>query len=59
MDFNDSPAEAAFRSDVRAAERLIVFGQSKPDPDLDPVQLAAHTMVASIILNLDETVTKE
>jgi hypothetical protein len=51
--------EAAFRADPGAAEELIAVGQSKPDPDLDPVQLAAHTMVASILLNLDEAVTKE
>jgi hypothetical protein len=51
--------EAAFRANLGAAEELISFGQSRPDPDLDPVQLAAHTMVASVILNLDEAVTKE
>ncbi|MEO2017774.1 MAG: PSD1 and planctomycete cytochrome C domain-containing protein [Fuerstiella sp.] len=51
--------EAAFLANLGAAEELISFGQSRPDPDLDPVQLAAHTMVASVILNLDEAVTKE
>jgi hypothetical protein len=48
-----------FREDPSAAEALINHGQSKPDPSLDPVELAAGAMVASVILNLDEAVTKE
>jgi len=41
-----------------AAEKLISIGESKPDPHADPSDLAAWTMVASTILNMDETVTK-
>ena len=41
-----------------AAEKLITIGESKPDPHADPSDLAAWTMVASTILNMDETVTK-
>jgi len=41
-----------------AAEKLLVIGESKPDSRLDPADLAAWTMVASTILNMDETVTK-
>ncbi len=41
-----------------AAQKLIAIGESKPDPRADPSDLAAWTMVASTILNMDETVTK-
>jgi hypothetical protein len=41
-----------------AAEKLIAIGESKPDAHLEPAELAAWTMVASTILNMDETVTK-
>jgi hypothetical protein len=34
------------------------FGESKVDEKLDPVELAAWTMVANLLLNLDEFVTK-
>ena len=30
-----------------------------PDPRLDPCELAAYTATAQLILNLDETITKE
>jgi hypothetical protein len=40
-------------------EAFISAGKSKPDAGLDAVELAAHTAVANILLNLDETVTKE
>ena len=41
-----------------AAEKLLTIGESKPDPKFEPTELAAWTMVASTILNMDETVTK-
>jgi hypothetical protein len=41
-----------------AAQKLIAIGESKPDPRVEPADLAAWTMVASTILNMDETVTK-
>jgi hypothetical protein len=50
---------ADFRRNPEAARRLIAAGDSKPDPALDPAELAAMTTVASLILNLDEAVTKE
>ena len=37
---------------------LLTFGESKADPALPPPQLAAWTMVASQLLNLDETLNK-
>jgi mono/diheme cytochrome c family protein len=41
-----------------AAEKLITIGESKPDAHFEPAELAAWTMVASTILNMDEAVTK-
>ncbi len=49
---------ATYRGDVEAAKRLIEVGESKPDPMLDPSELAAWTMVANLVLNLDEVITK-
>ncbi|MCG8585342.1 MAG: DUF1553 domain-containing protein, partial [Pirellulales bacterium] len=41
-----------------AAKQLIAVGESKPDASLDPSQLAAWTMTANLILNLDEVLNK-
>ena len=49
----------AFREDAKAAKAFVSVGNSKPNPNLDTAELAACTAVASILLNLDETVTKE
>ena len=48
--YTASPADAA---------KLIALGESKADPALPPVELAAYTAVASLLLNLDETLSKE
>jgi hypothetical protein len=50
--------QARFAKDEQAAKKVISFGESKPKPELNPTELAAYTMVANVILNLDETVTK-
>jgi hypothetical protein len=50
---------ANYRKDKQAASELLHVGESKVDDKLDQSELAAWTMVASAILNLDETVTKE
>ncbi|MBI1788056.1 MAG: DUF1553 domain-containing protein [Acidobacteria bacterium] len=42
-----------------AALKLLHQGESPRDPQLDPVELASYAGAASLILNLDETVTKE
>jgi hypothetical protein len=34
-------------------------GEKKPDPKIDPAELAAWTTVARVILNMDETITKQ
>jgi Protein of unknown function (DUF1553)/Protein of unknown function (DUF1549)/Concanavalin A-like lectin/glucanases superfamily/Planctomycete cytochrome C len=51
--------EHHYTNDYEAASDLLVQGDSRRNDSLDPVQLAAYTGVASLILNLDETVTKE
>lgn len=48
----------AFKGDRGAAERFVSVGESARAGSLDVSDLAAWTMVASAILNLDETVTK-
>jgi hypothetical protein len=50
---------ARFKADPDAAGELTSAGESKADPSLDAVELAAYTMTASLFLNLDETITKE
>ncbi len=48
-----------FHADPTSAARLIRHGDSKIDTTVDAVELAAYLATASVILNLDETVTKE
>jgi len=47
-----------YRKQPAEAAKLIAIGASKP-AGVDATELAAWTMVASTILNLDETITKE
>jgi hypothetical protein len=49
---------AHYRADAGAARRLLAVGESPADATLDPAELAAWATVASVILNLDETVVK-
>jgi hypothetical protein len=49
---------AHYQQDLAAAKKLIAQGQSKPRPELAPAELAAYTLVANTILNLDETLTR-
>jgi hypothetical protein len=48
-----------FASRPDAVAKLLVQGESKPDPALAPAELAAYASVASLMLNLDEAVTKQ
>jgi hypothetical protein len=48
--FNERPVEA---------EAFLAVGESSSPKELDHVKLAAWTTVAQVILNLDETITKE
>lgn len=47
-----------YDSDKAAAATLIAYGESKADAALDPAELAAYTLVANLLLNLDEVVVK-
>ena len=47
-----------YRAGEAAAKKLISHGESKPKADLPPGELAAYTLVANMILNLDETLTR-
>ena len=51
------PAEDLHRHP--SARLLLGEGESSFDSKCDPVELAAYTAVAGVLLNLDETVTKE
>jgi hypothetical protein len=48
-----------YRRDKAAALKLLGVGESPHDQKLDVSELATWTTVASMILNLDETITKE
>ncbi len=50
---------AEYKHHPESASKLLHVGDSKADPKLNPAELAAWTTVASTILNLDETLTKE
>jgi hypothetical protein len=47
-----------YAADEAAARALVSTGESKPDASLPVAELAACTMVANMILNLDETLTR-
>jgi hypothetical protein len=49
---------AVYRRDGPAALKLLAVGEAKRNEKLDPAELAAWAMMASMILNLDETLTK-
>jgi hypothetical protein len=49
---------ATYRADQQSALKLLGVGEAQRNDRLDAAELAAWTMVASAILNLDETVTK-
>ena len=48
-----------YRAYREAALKFVSQGEKPRNPKLDVSELAAYTAVASLILNLDETVTKE
>jgi hypothetical protein len=53
-----SQCRERYAKNTAAAQQLIQTGESKPDPSLDPVELAALTIVGNAILNLDEVLNK-
>ena len=49
---------AHFAADPEAARKAVAVGESPVPTDLAPTELAAYAMVANLLLNLDEAVTK-
>ena len=47
-----------YRADEPAAKKAIAHGESKARTDLPPADLAAYTLLANMILNLDETLNR-
>jgi Protein of unknown function (DUF1553) len=54
----ESELQRQFVGNEEGAKALLAVGESKVDPTLPAPQLAALTMVASQLLNLDETLNK-
>ncbi len=47
-----------YEQDPAAARQIIAVGVSQHDPSIEANELAAWTLIASTLLNLDETITK-
>jgi hypothetical protein len=52
-------AETNYRNDSKSAEELLNYGESPKRPGLDAHDLAAYTTLASLMMNMDATITKE
>ena len=50
---------AKYRADADSAKSLLAQGEFKPDAKLDVAELAAYTVTANVLLNLDEVITRE
>jgi hypothetical protein len=51
--------ESTYRRDPAAAKQFLKQGESPVRPNLDASELATYTGLASLLLNLDETITKQ
>ncbi len=49
---------AKYAANPEAAKQVISYGESKPKSEVNPSELAAYSMVANVLLNMDETLTK-
>ena len=49
---------AEFKAKPDEAKKLISYGESKPDAKADATELAAWTMLANQVMNLDEVLNK-
>jgi hypothetical protein len=49
---------ALYQNDPKAAEKAILVGESTPKKVAAPAETAAWTLIANLVLNLDETVTR-
>jgi hypothetical protein len=50
--------KARYDADIEAAKKVISLGESPTPSDVPAPELAAYTIVANLLLNLDEVVTK-
>lgn len=50
---------AEYKNQPESAKKLIAVGASKVPEGVDHVELAANTVLANVLLNLDEVITKE
>jgi hypothetical protein len=50
--------QTRFRSSVKDAEKYLSQGESPRNTTFDAVDLAAHTAVASVLINMDEAISK-
>ena len=48
-----------YETDIESARELIAFGESVASPEFSSEELAAFTIVANLILNLDEVINRE
>jgi hypothetical protein len=48
-----------FKADPAAVKALLAVGESKRNETLDPIEHATYAVLCSLILNLDETLTKQ
>ena len=48
-----------FKKDPAAAKAMARSELPRPSKEMNPAELAAWTVVANVLLNLDETVTKD
>ncbi len=49
----------SYRQAPAEAKKLIRIGQAPVPEDLDPAEFAAFTVIANVLLNLDEVITRE
>lgn len=47
-----------YQADPKSAEELISYGESEPEGVIDASDLAAYTMLANLLMNLDEVINK-
>jgi hypothetical protein len=50
---------AAYKANPASAEKLAAIGDFPREPGVPTAELAAYTMTASVLLNMDETINKE
>jgi hypothetical protein len=48
-----------FQENQVAAKQIISHGKKQPDENLELVELAAYTVTANVLLNLDRVITKD